>query len=64
MLLLTSGCSRWMRYNLEGALNNISEEKVTILDITNDYIVYFDKEGVFYKAYYADDGTIYKKIER
>ena len=58
---LLSGCSRWMRYNLEGALNNLPKEKITIVEITNNYIQYQDIDnGTYYKAYYADDGEIIK----
>jgi hypothetical protein len=54
-----------MRYNLEGAINNLPRENITILDITNDYIEYSSNNTKeIHRAYYADDGEIIKIINK
>ena len=60
LLLCSTGCSTWLRYDYERALKNLPVDK-QVVNINNDYIEYSTTNGV-YKAYYTTDGTIYQTI--
>jgi hypothetical protein len=58
LIVCCTGCSTWLRYNYEEAIANLPSGS-TVISITNEYVQFFNTNGV-YKAYYTTGGKIYE----